>query len=70
MREASVKKLFIKAFTGDGSSKSLLVDETMSAGHVARMLADKNHTAMDPRWGIVEHLPELHMGEYNIIRVC
>lgn len=61
MREASVKKLFIKAFGGDGSSKSLLVDEAMTAGHVARLLADKNHTAMDPCWAVVEHLPELHM---------
>ncbi|XP_046983372.1 ras-associated and pleckstrin homology domains-containing protein 1 isoform X2 [Schistocerca americana] len=61
MREASVKKLFIKAFGGDGSSKSLLVDESMTAGHVARLLADKNHTAMDPGWAVVEHLPELHM---------
>ncbi|XP_049843972.1 ras-associated and pleckstrin homology domains-containing protein 1 isoform X4 [Schistocerca gregaria] len=61
MREASVKKLFIKAFGGDGSSKSLLVDESMTAGHVARLLADKNHTAMDPCWAVVEHLPELHM---------
>ncbi|XP_049946814.1 ras-associated and pleckstrin homology domains-containing protein 1-like isoform X2 [Schistocerca serialis cubense] len=61
MREASVKKLFIKAFGGDGSSKSLLVDESMTAGHVARLLADKNHTTMDPGWAVVEHLPELHM---------
>lgn len=62
MREANIKKLFIKAFSMDGSSKSLLVDEKMTCGYVARLLADKNHVTMEPKWAIVEHLPELHMG--------
>lgn len=61
MREASVKKLFIKAFTMDGSTKSLLVDEKMSVGYVTRLLADKNHVQMDPKWAIVEHIPDLYM---------
>ncbi|XP_043270695.1 amyloid beta A4 precursor protein-binding family B member 1-interacting protein isoform X3 [Venturia canescens] len=61
MREASVQKLFIKAFTLDGSGKSLLVDEGMSVAHVCRLLADKNHVAMDPKWAVVEHLPDLFM---------
>ncbi|CAG4955083.1 unnamed protein product [Colias eurytheme] len=61
MREANVKKLFIKAFSTDGSSKSLLVDEKMSCGYVTRLLADKNHVTMEPKWAIVEHLPDLHM---------
>lgn len=64
MREASVQKLFIKAFTLDGSGKSLLVDEGMSVAHVCRLLADKNHVAMDPKWAVVEHLPELFMGKF------
>ncbi|XP_015173825.1 PREDICTED: ras-associated and pleckstrin homology domains-containing protein 1-like isoform X1 [Polistes dominula] len=61
MREASVQKLFIKAFTLDGSGKSLLVDEGMNVGLVARLLADKNHVPMDPKWAVVEHLPDLFM---------
>ncbi|XP_050361421.1 amyloid beta A4 precursor protein-binding family B member 1-interacting protein isoform X2 [Nymphalis io] len=61
MREANVKKLFIKAFSMDGSSKSLLIDEKMTCGYVARLLADKNHVSMEPKWAIVEHLPDLHM---------
>ncbi|KAJ0183842.1 hypothetical protein K1T71_000265 [Dendrolimus kikuchii] len=64
MREANIKKLFIKAFSMDGSSKSLLVDEKMTCGYVARLLADKNHVAMEPKWAIVEHLPELHMERF------
>lgn len=66
MREASVQKLFIKAFTLDGSGKSLLVDEGMSVAHVCRLLADKNHVAMDPKWAVVENLPELFMGKEYI----
>lgn len=61
MKEASVKKLFIKAFSADGSAKSLMVDETMTCGYVTRLLADKNHRVMEPKWALLEHLPELHM---------
>ena len=61
MREANVKKLFIKAFTMDGSTKSLLVDEKRTVSHVIRMLADKNHVRMEPKWALVEHLPDLFM---------
>ncbi|KAG0717539.1 Ras-associated and pleckstrin y domains-containing protein 1 [Chionoecetes opilio] len=61
IKEANVKKLFIKAFTSDGSTKSLLVDEKMTVVHVTRLLADKNHVRMDPQWAIVEHIPDLYM---------
>ncbi|XP_046444675.1 abnormal cell migration protein 10-like isoform X3 [Daphnia pulex] len=61
MREANVKKLYIKAFTTDGSTKSLLVDEKMAVGSVTRMLSDKNHVRMEPKWVLVEHLPDLYM---------
>jgi Ras association (RalGDS/AF-6) domain. len=63
MKQANVKKLFIKAFTSDGSAKSLLVDESMTCGYVTRLLAEKNHLAIDPRYGLVEHIPDLHMGK-------
>lgn len=61
MREANVKKLFIKAFTADGSTKSLLVDEKMTVGHVTRLLSEKNHVRMEPKWVLVEHLTDLYM---------
>ncbi|XP_072930424.1 uncharacterized protein pico isoform X4 [Epargyreus clarus] len=61
MRDGDVKKLFMKAFTVDGSSKSLLIDDKMTCGCVARLLADKNHVTMDPKWAIVEHLTDLCM---------
>lgn len=62
LEQASIRRLFVKAFTADGASKSLLVDETMTCGHVTRLLADKNHVQMEPIWALVEHLPDLQMG--------
>ncbi|GIY74343.1 ras-associated and pleckstrin homology domains-containing protein 1 [Caerostris extrusa] len=53
--------IFIKAFSADNSAKSLLVDERMTVGQVCRLLADKNHVPMDPRWSLVEYIPELFM---------
>ncbi len=61
IREASIKKIFIKVFGEDGSAKSLLVDERMSVAQVCRTLADKNHVVRDSGWGLVELLPDLHM---------
>lgn len=68
MVKASVKKLFIKAFSIDGSSKSLVVDEKMTCGYVTRLLADKNHVAMEPKWALIEYLPELQMGKFFIFK--
>ena len=61
IKEANVKKIFVKVFAADGSAKSLLVDEKMSVGHVTRILAEKNHVKLDPKWAIVELIPELYM---------
>ncbi|XP_034670873.1 ras-associated and pleckstrin homology domains-containing protein 1 isoform X2 [Drosophila subobscura] len=61
LESASIRRLFVKAFTVDGASKSLLVDERMVCGHVTRLLADKNHVQMHPHWSLVEHLVDLQM---------
>ena len=61
IKEASIKKIFIKVFGEDGSAKSLLVDERMTVSQVCRMLAEKNHVKRDVQWGLVELLPDLHM---------
>ncbi|XP_050306767.1 ras-associated and pleckstrin homology domains-containing protein 1 [Anthonomus grandis grandis] len=64
IKEANIQKLFVKVFTTDGSAKSLLVDEKMLCSYVTRLLADKNHVKMDPKWAIVEHLPDLYMERF------
>ncbi|XP_054724095.1 ras-associated and pleckstrin homology domains-containing protein 1-like [Uloborus diversus] len=61
MKEASIKKLFIKAFSADNSAKSLLIDERMTVGHICKLLAEKNHVPMDPKWALVEHISELYL---------
>ncbi|XP_017035260.1 ras-associated and pleckstrin homology domains-containing protein 1 isoform X1 [Drosophila kikkawai] len=61
LESASIRRLFVKAFTADGASKSLLVDERMVCGQVTRLLADKNHVVMQPNWALVEHLGDLQM---------
>ena len=61
IKEASVKKIFIKVFTSDGSAKSLLVDEKMTVGQVTRILAEKNNIDLDPKFALVELLPNLFM---------
>lgn len=61
IKEANIQKLFLKVFTTDGSSKSLVVDEKMLCSYVTTLLADKNHVKMDPKWAIVEYLPDLYM---------
>lgn len=63
LEQTSIRRLFVKAFTCDGASKSLLVDESMSCGTVTRLLADKNHVRMDLYWTLVEHWPDLQMGK-------
>eukprot|EP00094_Tigriopus_californicus_P010786 TCALIF_10403-PA protein Name:"Similar to RAPH1 Ras-associated and pleckstrin homology domains-containing protein 1 (Homo sapiens)" AED:0.03 eAED:0.03 QI:98/0.75/0.6/1/0.5/0.8/5/1214/769 len=61
IKEASIKKIFIKVFGEDGSTKSLLVDERMSVSQVCGMLAEKNYVKRDTSWALVELLPDLHM---------
>lgn len=55
-------QLFVRAFGKDGSSKSILVDEKMSISDVCNVLADKNHTRLNSKLAVVEHMPELLMG--------
>ncbi|XP_014681371.1 PREDICTED: amyloid beta A4 precursor protein-binding family B member 1-interacting protein-like [Priapulus caudatus] len=61
IREANVRKLYVKVFAVDGSTKSLLVDERQCAGEVCAILADKFHVPLTPRWCLVEVLPPLHV---------
>lgn len=53
----------MRAFGKDGSSKSILVDEKMSISDVCNVLADKNHTRLNSKLAVVEHMPELLMGK-------
>ncbi|CAL1537600.1 unnamed protein product, partial [Lymnaea stagnalis] len=61
IKEAKIRKLFVRAFAKDGSSKSILVDEKMSVAQVCSQLADKNHVRLNHKLSVVEYMPELLM---------
>ncbi|XP_012944095.1 ras-associated and pleckstrin homology domains-containing protein 1, partial [Aplysia californica] len=61
IKDAKIRKLFVRAFAKDGSSKSILVDEKMSVNQVCSQLADKNHVKLNHTLSVVEHMPELLM---------
>ncbi len=55
------QKLQVKIFCADGSTKAVVVDETLLAASLLDILVEKNHVQLQPTWAIVEHLPELYM---------
>ena len=58
---APTQQIYVKIFCADGSTKSVLVDDTMSVSTVTDILVEKNHVQLEPHWGIVEHIPELYV---------
>ncbi|XP_074658585.1 uncharacterized protein LOC141911509 isoform X2 [Tubulanus polymorphus] len=61
MKESNFRKLFVRAYTPDGSSKSILVDETMTVRKVWQILTDKNHWKPNVNLAVIEQLPALYM---------
>ncbi|ESP00750.1 hypothetical protein LOTGIDRAFT_140588, partial [Lottia gigantea] len=61
IKEAKIRKLFVRVFATDGSSKSILVDEKMTVGQVTGLLADKNHIPLNTNLAVIEHMPDLFM---------
>ncbi|XP_041366457.1 ras-associated and pleckstrin homology domains-containing protein 1-like isoform X2 [Gigantopelta aegis] len=61
IKQAKIRKLFVRAFAKDGSSKSILVDEKMTVGHVTSLLTDKNHMRLNTKLTVIEHMPDLFM---------
>ncbi|KHN74446.1 Abnormal cell migration protein 10 [Toxocara canis] len=60
MREADIKKLYVKFFLDDGSATvSILVDERWTVADVMRHIADKVKVALTEQHAIVEEYPEL-----------
>ncbi|CAD5117467.1 unnamed protein product [Dimorphilus gyrociliatus] len=61
IKDANIRKLFLRIFTADGCSKSLFLDESMTVRDVVDVLVTKNHCRPTPSWALVEQIPELHM---------
>lgn len=61
IKEANIKKLYVKVFSIDGNTKSLLVDERQCCGEICTILSDKFHVPLSHRWCLIEILPDLCM---------
>ena len=61
LKEANIKKLIVKAYTDDGCTKSVIIDETMKCYDVMLLLFSKNHTKPSVKYSVVEYLPKFHM---------
>lgn len=74
LEHASVRRLFVKAFSEDGSSKSLLVDERMNGGFVTKLLAGMSKSFVEEFfwlfcWFICRQKPCQHGGLLGISRI-
>lgn len=61
LKEANIRKLIVKAYTDDGCTKSVIIDETMKCYDVMLLLFSKNHTKPSIKYSVVEYLPKFHM---------
>uniref|UniRef100_A0A0R3S569 Ras-associating domain-containing protein n=1 Tax=Elaeophora elaphi TaxID=1147741 RepID=A0A0R3S569_9BILA len=62
MREADVKKIYVKFFIDDGSSTiSLLIDERWTVAECIRRIATKLNVPLSEHHTIVEEYPELYI---------
>ncbi|KAI1902249.1 hypothetical protein AGOR_G00042760 [Albula goreensis] len=61
LKEAKVKKLVIKVLMNDGSSKTLMVDETQTVRDVLDNLFEKTHCDCGVDWTLFETNPELQI---------
>ena len=56
-------KLLVRTYNDDGSTKSILIDDSMTIRDVLFVLVHKNHREPDIDYALVEILPDLHMGK-------
>lgn len=60
MREANIKKVYVKFFLDDGSSSmSMLVDERWTVIDVIKRIAEKQRIPLTQNHSIVEEYPDL-----------
>ena len=67
MKEAKMKKIYVKVFLEDGSTKGLLIDERWSVVETMRQLADKMGVVLTSDHCIVEEHPGLHISGSQIV---
>jgi amyloid beta A4 precursor protein-binding family B protein 1-interacting protein len=66
MKEAKMKKVYVKIFLDETTSKGILVDERWTAATTMRHLAEKASVTLTPEHSIVEEYPHLHISKLII----
>ncbi|VDP67081.1 unnamed protein product [Echinostoma caproni] len=61
--EGQMKKLVVRIFRPDRTTKAILIEEHMTAGEVASMMIEKNFLQPSTRLAIVEKVPALKVGK-------
>ncbi|KAI1724630.1 PH domain-containing protein [Ditylenchus destructor] len=60
MKEAKMKKIYVKIFLEDGTTKGLLIDERWNVLETMKQLAEKQKVTLTPEHVILEEYPDLH----------
>ena len=69
MKLASKRKEVIKVFNNDGSNKTVVVEEGMTAAVVCYLLVTKNHFEESPNWVLIERLGDVGLGMF-LLSLC
>ena len=64
MKEAKIKKIYVKIFLEDGNVKGVLIDERWTVLETMKKLAEKLEITLTPEHSIVEEYPDLHISKY------
>ena len=59
----SKKTVAVKVFNNDGSNKTVVLEEGMSAAVACCLLVTKNHFKESPNWALIEWLGDVGLGE-------
>ena len=54
----------MKVFNVDGGSKTVVIEEGMTAAIVCHMLVVKNNAQENPKWALIEKWEELGIGMF------
>lgn len=67
MKEAKMKKIYVKIFLEDGNVKKLLIDERWTVLETMKQLAEKLNITLTPEHSIVEEYPDLHISKSPLL---
>lgn len=59
-----ILKVAVKVFNVDGGSKTVVIEEGMTAAIVCHMLVVKNNAQENPKWALIEKWEELGIGMF------